>query len=52
MLNSYVVLIPGALAFGVDHASSRADALAYAAYSLGLRELPAGSLAIRVTGAR
>lgn len=50
MFNRYLVLIPGALAFAVDHAESKADALQFAAYALGLHELPAGSMAIRIMG--
>lgn len=49
-MNRYLVLIPGALAFGVDHAESKADALQFAAYALGLYELPAGSIAVRIMG--
>lgn len=52
MFNRYLVLIPGALAFGVDHADSKADALRFAAYALGLHSLPAGSIAVRIMEAR
>lgn len=53
MFASYLVLIPGlSRAVAVDHADTRADAIAYACERVGLAEAPAGAVAVRVMGAR